>query len=103
LGGLGIASLVTGVALGISAKNKYNAEFDNGHCMQDGGVSVCNDDGLRNQSDAITRANIGTGFAIGGAVLATAGAIVFLTAPRDTVVIPTASAGAGGLAVVGRF
>lgn len=103
LGGLGAVSLVTGVVLGITAKNKYNAEFDNSNCMESGGVSLCNPEGYKNQGEAITRANIGTGFAAAGVVLVAAGAVVFFTAPRDTVVIPTASAGAGGLAVVGRF
>jgi len=103
MGGLGAASLVTAALLSISAKNKYDAEFDNMNCMKSGGVSLCNDEGLQNQSDAITRANIGTGFAVASVVLLAAGTVVYFTAPRDTVVIPTASAGSGGLAVVGRF
>jgi hypothetical protein len=103
LGGLGAASIVTGVMLGISGKNKYDAEFDNGHCEDLPSGPRCNATGFANQKDAITRANIGTGFGVVGVLLVGAGAVVYLTAPKDVVVIPTATASSGGLAVVGRF
>jgi hypothetical protein len=48
------------------------------------------------------RADLATGFAVGGALLAGAAAAVFLTAPRETIVAPIA-AGAVGIGVVGRF
>lgn len=102
LGGVGAASLVAGIVIGVTARSRYNAEFDNGNCDK-GSPPQCNGDGVTNQNDAIALANIGTAFGIGGLALIAGGAVVFLTAPRDVVVIPTATAQAGGLAVVGRF
>lgn len=102
LGGVGAASLVAGIVIGVTARGRYNAEFDNGNCEK-GSPPRCNGTGLTNQNDAIALANIGTVFGIGGLALLAGGAVVFLTAPRDVVVIPTATAQAGGLAVVGRF
>jgi phosphotransferase system glucose/maltose/N-acetylglucosamine-specific IIC component len=50
------------------------------------------------------RADIATGFAIGGAALVAAAAAVYFTAPRETVqVAPIATGRALGLGVVGRF
>jgi tetratricopeptide (TPR) repeat protein len=102
LGGVGAASLVTGIIIGVTARSRYNAEFDNGNCEKDS-PPRCISDGYTNQNNAIALANIGTVFGIGGLALIAGGAVVFLTAPRDVVVIPTATAQAGGLAVVGRF
>jgi tetratricopeptide (TPR) repeat protein len=102
LGGVGAASLVTGIVIGLTARSRYNAEFDNGNCMK-GDPPMCIPIGRDNQNNAIALANIGTVFGIGGLALLAGGAVVFLTAPRDVVVIPTATAQAGGLAVVGRF
>lgn len=102
LGGIGAASLVTGVVLAISARSKYNAEFDSGRCSP-GDPPMCTTDGKRAQDDAIARANIATVFGVGGLLVMGGAAVVFLTAPKDVVVIPTATASSGGLAVVGRF
>lgn len=102
LGGVGAASLVTGIIIGLTARSRYNAEFDNGNCVK-GSPPMCIPTGRDNQNDAIALANIGTVFGVGGLALLAGGAVVFLTAPRDVVVIPTATAQAGGLAVVGRF
>jgi hypothetical protein len=105
MAGVGAASVITGILIGVSAKNKYNAEYEGSapNCTRVDGESRCNDIGKNNQLDAIARANIGTVFGVGGALLVAAGAVVYLTAPRDVAVIPTATASAGGLAVVGRF
>lgn len=102
LGALGGASLVAGVVTGLVAKNKYEAELENGNCTGRD-PPVCNAEGYRNANSAVTLGNISTVLGVGGLVVIGAGAVVFLTAPRDVVVIPTASAEAGGLAVVGRF
>jgi hypothetical protein len=48
------------------------------------------------------RADLATGFAVAGALLAGAAAAVFFTAPSETVVAPLA-AGPLGIGVVGRF
>jgi hypothetical protein len=103
LGGVGAASLVTGILIGVVAKNRYDAEFEGTmpNCVRIDGKSRCND--LTPQNDAIALAHIGTVVGVGGVVLMGTAAVVFLTAPRDVAVIPTATASAGGLAVVGRF
>jgi tetratricopeptide (TPR) repeat protein len=101
--GLGAASLGVGITLGFVGKSRYDQELENGMCS-DGDPPTCtNAAAYQRQRDAITMANIGTGFAVAGLALVGAGAVVFLTAPRDVVVIPTATASSGGLAVVGRF
>ena len=102
LGGFGIAGVATGLTLGLVAKSRYQAELDAGRCS-DASPPLCDAEGYRNANSAITLANVGTVFAAGGVLLVAGGAIVLLTAPRDTVVIPTASREAAGLAVVGRF
>jgi hypothetical protein len=103
LGGVGAVSAISGVVLGISGRNKYNTELDNGNCQDTPSGPRCNQIGYTNQKSAITRANIGTGFGIAGAALVAAGVVVYVTAPKEVVVIPTATASSGGLAVVGRF
>jgi tetratricopeptide (TPR) repeat protein len=109
LGGFGAVSLVTGVVIGITAKGRYDREFEmdptsgTANCTETASAPQCNPDGYTNLNNAITLAKVGTVFGAGGVLLLGAGAVVFLTAPRDVIVIPTASAGSGGLAVVGRF
>ena len=107
LGGVGLASVVTAVLLGMHANSKYDSQFEGNPppCMRVGDESVCDPSrgGADVQNDAITIANVGTGFGVAGALLIGSAAVVFFTAPKDVVVVPTASASAGGLAVVGRF
>ena len=105
LGGIGLTGLTAGIALGIVANNRYNAELDAGNCerLPGGGPPQCNPEGYRRMGNATTLGNVGTGFAVGGLALVTAGTIVFFTAPRDVVITPTGSAHSAGLAVVGRF
>jgi tetratricopeptide (TPR) repeat protein len=102
LAGLGGAGLATGIIVGVVAKGRYQDQFDNGMCV-DGDPPTCTTAGKKSQDSAISLANLGTGMAVAGLVLVGAGAVVYLTAPKDTVVIPTASASSAGLAVVGRF
>jgi hypothetical protein len=102
LGGAGAASLTTGIVLGLVAKSRYDAQIDGGHCT-DASPPRCDVAGYTAQSDAVTLANIGTGFGVAGLVLIGAGAVVFLTAPRDVAVAPTVTERSAGLTVVGRF
>lgn len=102
LAGIGAAGVVASVAMGFTAKSRYDAQFDNGNCAG-GDPPQCNPEGYAKQNSAITLASIGTVVGLGGLALLAGGAVVYLTAPRDVVVIPTASAEAGGLAVIGRF
>ena len=102
LAGVGAVSLTLGITLGFVANGRYESQFDNGNCVQDE-PPMCNNDGKKAQDNAISLAHLGTGFGVAGLLFVGAGAVVFLTAPKDTVVIPTATASSAGLAVVGRF
>lgn len=104
-GGVGVASMIVGGALGLVARGNYREQFDNGKCTEDS-PPRCNPEGYSEQKSAVTLANVGTGFFVGGVVLAGVGAVLFLTAPKadgDLVVTPTASTEGAGLAVVGTF
>ena len=102
LAGIGGASLVTGVVLGIVASAQYHQQFTLGNCTE-GSPPPCNIDGYNKLESAITLANVGTVVGVAGALLIGAGAVVFFTAPRDVVVAPIATPQSAGLAVVGRF
>lgn len=102
LGGVGVASLTTGIVLGLLARGDYRAQIDAGHCT-DESPPQCDEIGYSAQKDAVALANIGTGFGIAGLALIGAGAVVFLTAPRDVAVTPTVTERSAGLTVVGRF
>jgi len=102
VGGAGVVALAAGILVGVKARSDYNAQFDNMHCT-DGPTSMCDDVGLQAQNDARSLANVGTVLGISGAALVGAGVVLWLTAPRDVVVTPTATAQAAGISVVGRF
>jgi hypothetical protein len=102
LGGIGVASLTTGIVLGVLARGDYRAQIDAGHCS-DESPPTCDEIGYSAQTDAITLANMGTGFGIAGLALIGAGAVVFLTAPRDVAVSPTVTERSAGVTIVGRF
>jgi hypothetical protein len=102
LGGIGAASLTTGIVLGVLARGDYRAQIDAGHCS-DESPPTCDEIGYSAQKDAVVLANMGTGFGVAGLALLGVGAVVFLTAPRDVVVSPTVSERSAGLTIVGRF
>ncbi len=103
LGGAGAVALIASVGIGLKARSDWNAEIGNG-CYKRDGKSLCTDDeSLLAQGRANRLGNIGTAVGIGGGALLAAGAIVFLTAPRDVIVTPTASESSAGISVVGRF
>jgi hypothetical protein len=86
-GAVAIAAAITGVALGIDARLRYDSvTSDRAHC--DPGP-VCDAIGQHGIERSQTIANVGTGFAIGAAVMAAVAAVVYVTAPRDTIVTPT--------------
>ena len=99
IGGAGAIGLGVSLGLAISARRQYSAAID-GDCTRPGREAAC-----RSQVDAAGhRADLATGFSVGGAVLAAAAAAVYFTAPRDAVQIaPIATDRALGLGVVGRF
>jgi hypothetical protein len=100
LGAGGGALTAGGVVVGLVARANYQHEFTVGNCAHDdAGHSVCNSTGLTNQRNAITLANVGTGVGVAGIALGAAAVIVYLTAPHEVVVVPTAN----GVALSGRF
>ena len=103
LGAAGVAGLSVSLGLAISAKRAYDGAFPV-DCMRSGGDVICNDAGRATTDRAGRRADIATGFAIGGGLLAGVAAAVFLTAPPEAVrVAPIAGAHALGVGIVGRF
>jgi hypothetical protein len=103
LGALAGTGLITSTALTIKARNDYNSTADGSHCERVPGGIRCDDIGDRQIAHAQHTADIATGFAIGGVLLAGAAAAVYFTAPRDVTVTPTASAGGAGILVRGAF
>ena len=101
IGGAGGVALVASGILALSARSKYNTALDE-DCTHDAmNRLVCTDAGADAVKSAATRANIATGLAIGGGALVAAGVVLYVTAPRETLVAPTATATSIGL-VVGR-
>lgn len=105
-GGLTVAGAAgLGVSLGfaISAKQLNDRTYDRGDCTH-GDPPRCSAAGAAAIDRAGTRADIASVAAIGGAVLAVAGAVVMLTAPRDAIqVLPIAGEREIGLGAIVRF
>ncbi|HEY3235295.1 MAG TPA: hypothetical protein VGJ84_11270 [Polyangiaceae bacterium] len=75
-GGAGVAALGVGTVFGIRALQLMSRA--NSECS-----SYCSTSGIRDSRSAATSANVSTGFFIGGAVLTSLGAVLFLTAPAE--------------------
>jgi tetratricopeptide (TPR) repeat protein len=105
-GGLGVAgALGLGASLGfaISARRTYDGAFDRDCAHTPGGV-VCTINGAATIDRAGQRADIATGLAIAGALLAGAAAVVYFTAPAEAVrLAPIATGHELGLGIAGRF
>lgn len=99
IGGAGAIGLGVSLDLAITARRRYNAAID-GICRQAPGGAAC-----RQQVDSAGhRADLATGFVIGGAALVGAAVAVYVFAPRETVQIaPIATGRELGLGVAGRF
>lgn len=104
VGGVGVALLGTSLGLGLAAKSK----FDGAECgmkampaLPDG---VCTDAGQKTTNSARGLADLGTGFAIAGAVAVGVGVWLFVRArhhdhPDHVVVSPSVSDGGVGVVV----
>jgi tetratricopeptide (TPR) repeat protein len=103
LGGVGVASLATGIVVGLVARGDYNTQFENGNCVDTQPNPMCSAAGVAAQNDARSLATTGTVLGVGGLVLIASGAVVFLTAPRDLVVTPTMTSQSAGVTLVGKF
>ncbi len=73
--GVGAAGLGVSAVLGIVAKTGA----DGADCNDD---NICSQDGVDDRDKALTQARVATGFLIGGAVFASAGLVLWLTAPE---------------------
>ena len=104
-GGAGVASLVISGVLGISAARYYNDAFTHGQCFYTPRGDECTPDGLATVAAAHSRANIGTGFFIGGVALVGTSVALWMFAPRGNAIeiTPSVSPGTAGVSVAGRF
>jgi len=105
LAGVSGASAIAGIAFTLVGRSHYNDVADDPSlCTHVSGGISCNDTGKQKIADAQRLADIGSGCAVAFGAFAAAAAVVYLTAPRDAVVVtPTASAQSAGLIVTGRF
>lgn len=105
LGAAGGVALVGSGVLGLLAKSQYDGAFDDGECTEIDGMNVCSPKGKATVDSAGTKADLGTGFLIGGAVLVAAGAVVYFTAPKEhqISVTPIGSSSSAGIVLGGRF
>lgn len=101
IGAVGVAGLGVSLGFAIAARRQYTAAID-GDCKQE--VQLAQARCRRDVESAGHRADIATGFVIGGTVLVAAAVAIYFTAPREAVQIaPLADSRAFGLGVVGRF
>jgi hypothetical protein len=104
IGVAGVASLGVSLGLALSAKRRYDGAFDGGGCERGEPSARCTPAGKVTIDQAGERADLATGLAIGGAVLAGVGAALFLTAPHEAIRIePIATSHALGVGVLGQF
>jgi hypothetical protein len=104
IGAAGVAGLGVSLGLALSAKHGYDAAFDDGGCVHAAPSARCTPSGKAAIDRAGQRADLATGFAIGGAVLAGVAAALWWTAPREAIqVAPIATAREIGVGVVARF
>jgi hypothetical protein len=107
--GVGGGALLAGsIVLGLVARSTYNDVLaDANGCFETMQGLFCKTTEAQDRvNGAILNANIATGLAIAGGVAVAAGAIVYLTAPREYValaVVPAATATSVGFGIVGRF
>lgn len=96
---LGISGL-----LGIQANRMYGDTASSADCARNAGKLVCTPDAAEEIARAGTRADLATGAAIVGGLAVVGAIVVYITAPRETLMVsPTASASAVGVTLSGRF
>jgi serine/threonine-protein kinase len=97
--GVGAASLITSVAFIFVAHSDYNNTIHDPNLCPFGAAG-CKPDGLTAVAHAQHLSDASTAFFVVGAGLAAAGAVVYLTAPREEIaIVPTGA----GVAIRGRF
>lgn len=102
LGGGGVALLGVSGILGLTANSKYDSAAKN--CTKVGSELQCPPGPAADIDSAGKRADLATYIGIGGGLLVVGAAVVYFTAPRESVAItPTAGPSGAGVAVSGRF
>ena len=79
VGGVGLGGLAASLVVGALASRRYDQSNTDGGCVND----RCTRRGLDDRSSASSLAAGATGLAVGGALLAGAGAVLYFTAPRS--------------------
>jgi hypothetical protein len=94
LGGVGIATVVTGISFGVTAGNTWDAAFDDGLC--DRTTLQCTPKGQERTSSARRQALISNLTTIGGVALLAGGVLLYLSAPTPgrLAITPGAEGGA---------
>jgi hypothetical protein len=109
VGVAGAAAVATGLVFGAQARSTWDDARADGHCTDDG---VCDDIGYPLAGDARRSGTVATVLVGAGLAAATAGVIVYVTAPADerrsgrparASLSPVVTAHGAGLAVIGRF
>jgi tetratricopeptide (TPR) repeat protein len=96
---LGISGL-----LGLNANQLYDDTAASASCSRNSGKLVCTPEAAAEIDRAGKRADLATGAAIIGGLAVVGAVVVYLTAPRETLMVsPTASASAVGVTLSGRF
>ncbi len=103
LGGGGVVVFGVSVVLGLGAKSDYNEAKKN--CTSENGRLVCRSTADRDAIDkAFSKADTATVLGIAGLGLLAAGAVVYFTAPKETItVMPMASSTTAGVSLSGHF
>jgi len=101
MSGAAVLSAGASTALIVKAKRDYDHAVST-YCTK--GPLVCTDTGDKAIADSQRLGWISTGFAVGAGALVAGAAIIYFTAPRDTVVVsPVATETSVGLMLSGRF
>lgn len=104
--GVGVAALGVGTYLAIDAKSSYQAAFD-AYCFADS--KQCTPLGLERTADARQQANWATAVVGVGLAAIAAGAVLYVTAPRDderpsrAALVPVVWGDGGGLVLLGKL
>jgi hypothetical protein len=104
VGGVGVVTGAIALGVVLDARARYDQELTNGDCTRTGGAPQCNPTGVAKQDSAITLANVGTGLAIAAVVAVGASAVLYFTAPRDSIAVaPSLSPTSVGVTFAGSF
>jgi hypothetical protein len=96
--GAGVVAAAIGIGIGFNAKSIYNAANADEHCVD----NHCDDYGTTRRNDAFAAAKVATILTVAGGVVAGAGIVLYLTAPRTRAPVAV-KASASGVLLDARF